>query len=123
MRADAGFSLVEMLAALTVLAIAGLALVQALTQSARAAVMSEDRALAALAAENVFAGWRLDTAGPAARPAQGAYAFAGRNYDWRIETAPTPEDGLIRVTLELSPQGQRPGQPFYTLTRFERAGS
>lgn len=122
MRAEAGFSLVEMLAALTVLAIAGLALVQALTQSARAAVMSEDRALAALAAENVFAGWRLDTAGPA-RPAQGAYEFAGRNYDWRIETAPTPEDGLIRVTLELSPRGQRPGQPFYTLTRFERAGS
>lgn len=120
MRTEAGFSLVEMLATLSVLAIAGLALVQALTQSARAAVMSEDRALAALAAENVMADWRLEAQG-AVRPAQGDYEFAGRAYEWRIQSAPTPEAGLVRVTLEISPQGSRAGEPFHTLTRFERA--
>ncbi|AZU03316.1 type II secretion system protein I [Glycocaulis alkaliphilus] len=120
MRADAGFSLVEMLAALVVLAIAGVALVQALTQSARAATLAEDRALAALAAENVLAEWRLERAGPP-RDASGQYAFAGREYEWRIAVSPTPEAGLVAVNLELSPAGHFTRSSVFTLTHFERA--
>lgn len=120
MRTDSGFSLVEMLAALVVLAIAGLALVQALTQSARAASLAEDRALAALAAENVLAGWRLERAGTP-RAASGRYAFAGRDYEWRIVVSPTQESGLVAVELELSPAGAFNRRPGFTLTHFERA--
>ncbi|MBV5258084.1 type II secretion system protein GspI [Synechococcus moorigangaii CMS01] len=120
MRADAGFSLVEMLVALVVLAVAGLAMVQALTQSARAATLAEDRALAALAAENVLADWRLERTGPP-RTASGQYAFAGRAYEWRIELAQTPEAGLVAVSLEISPAGSFNRRPGFTLTQFERA--
>ncbi len=120
MRADAGFSLVEMLAALVVLAIAGLALVQALTQSARAATLAEDRALAALAAENVMAEWRLERTG-SPRDASGQYVFAGRDYAWRIAIASTPEAGLVAVSLEISPAGRFTRAPSFTLTHFERA--
>lgn len=122
MRAEAGFSLVEMLAALTVLAIAGLALVQALTQSARAGIMTEERTLAALAAENVMADWQLDRTGTP-RAAQGSYAFAGREYEWRIEVRPTPQAGLVEVSLALSPEHHQREAPFYTLTRFERSST
>lgn len=120
MRADAGFSLVEMLAALVVLAIAGLALVQALTQSARAATLAEDRALAALAAENVLADWRLERTGPP-RDASGQYVFAGRDFAWRIAVSPTPEAGLVVVSLEIAPAGRFTRGSTFTLTHFERA--
>lgn len=122
MRADRGFSLVEMLAALTVLAIAGLALVQAVTQSARAGILSEDRALAALAAENIVAEWQLEGTGTP-RAAQGDYVFAGREYDWAIEVRPTAEDGLVEVSVAVWPAGRDANAPNYTLTRFERAAS
>jgi general secretion pathway protein I len=120
MRREDGFSLVEMLAALGVLAIAGLALVSALTQSARAATLSEDRALAALAAETVLTEARLDGAeGLRARSGAGRRTFADREWDWRITLAPTPDPGLERVTVDVSAQGER--RAGYTLTTFQRA--
>jgi len=121
-RADGGFTLVEMLAALVVLAIAGLALVQALTQSARAATLAEDRALAAMAAENVLADWRLERTGPP-RPATGQYAFAGRDYEWSIDISPTAESGLVAVNVELAPASAAGRRPGFVLTHFERAAS
>jgi general secretion pathway protein I len=120
MRREDGFSLVEMLAALGVLAIARLALVSALTQSARAATLAEDRGLAALAAETVLAEARLEGAeGLRARSGAGRRAFAGRDWDWRITPSTTPDPGLERVTVEVSEEGAR--RTGYVLTSFQRA--
>lgn len=122
MSRDAGFSLVEMLAALAVLSIAGLALLNALTQSVRAATHAETRSLEALAAENLLATAQLETIGtPGLRPSSGRYEFAGRDWDWRIDVLPTSQAGLSRVSIEIAEAGQDSGAG-YTLATFRRTG-
>ena len=97
---EAGFSLVEMLAALAVLAIAGLALMNAVTQSGRAAGLARESALARTAAENLMNQALLDaTAQRGIAEADGAYELAGRVYAWRIETFETSDPQLRRVVL------------------------
>lgn len=101
---DHGFSLVEMLAALAVLSIAGLALMNAMTTGVRAASLARDTALAGLAADNILA---LQIAGEDARSLRartGRYELAGRTYDWRLAIAAAPVDNLDRVTLVLTDQ-------------------
>ncbi len=98
--ADAGFSLVEMLAALAVLAIAGLALMNAVTQSGRAAGLARESALARSAAENLMNQAVLDaTAQRGIAEDEGVYELAGRTYAWRIKTFETSDPQLRRVVL------------------------
>ena len=97
---EAGFSLVEMLAALAVLAIAGLALMNAVTQSGRAAGLARESALARTAAENLMNQAVLDaTAQRGIAEEEGVYELAGRVYAWRIETFETTDPQLRRVVL------------------------
>ena len=97
---EAGFSLVEMLAALAVLAIAGLALMNAVTQSGRAAGLARESALARTAAENLMNQAVLDaTAQRGIAEDEGVYTLAGRVYAWRVETFETTDPQLRRVVL------------------------
>ncbi|MEO1038497.1 MAG: type II secretion system minor pseudopilin GspI [Pseudomonadota bacterium] len=118
---QSGFSLVEMLAALAVLAIAGLALMNAVTQSGRAAGMARDAAFAHAAAENLMNQALLD-ADPqlGVRDSDGDYELAGRQYAWRIEVSRTSQPGLQRVLLTLSDEGE--ARILAELTTFKRVG-
>lgn len=98
---DAGFSLVEMLAALAVLAVAGLALMNAMTTGVRAAGLAQETALAGLAADNLLALQIAGDGGQVLRERSGAYALAGVEYDWRLEIDAAPSGGLDEVTLVL----------------------
>lgn len=119
-RAQSGFSLVEMLAALAVLSLAGLALMNAVTASGRSAIIARERALAGLAAETI-----MNTAILQAHPlrgiedSRGVYTLAGVEYSWHVEVEPTPDRGLRRVTLvvfdDRGPAAER--------VSFSRAGS
>lgn len=94
-----GFSLIEMLAALTVLAVAGAALTNAMTSSIRAASIARDVSLAGVAADNVLA---LNIAGEgrqSLRDRSGEYELAGIVYAWRLELEETADPDLSRVTL------------------------
>ena len=120
MASERGFSLIEMLAALGVLAVAGLALTHALTTSARAAVFAQERGLAAVAAENVLSLEVLQGEFiPGAPPRTGEYAIAGREYRWRLTAETAADPALIELTLIVSdPDGE--GE-LYRLTTFQRA--
>lgn len=119
-RSQSGFSLVEMLAALGVLSLAGLALMNAVTASGRSAIIARERALAGMAAESV-----MNIAILEAHPlrgiedSRGVYTLAGIEYAWAIDVEPTPDPALRRVTLVVSddrgPAAERVG--------FTRAGS
>ena len=102
-RRDPGFSLVEMLAALAVLSLAGLALMNAVTSAVRSAIHARERALAAIAAENVLT-LALIEAHPlrGIEDDRGSYELAGTAYEWTIEVEDTPDAALRRVTLTLS---------------------
>jgi len=100
-RSDAGFSLVEMLAALAVLAVAGLALMNAMTTGLRAAGLAQDTALAGLAADNILALQIAGEGGQALRGRTGTYELAGAAYDWRLTVEAAPGGSLDQVTLVL----------------------
>lgn len=98
---QAGFSLVEMLAALAVLAVAGLALMNAMTTGVRAAGLAQENALAGLAADNVLALQIAGQGGQSLRARGGRYALAGIEYDWRLSIDAAPGGRLDQVTLVL----------------------
>lgn len=97
---EAGFSLVEMLAALAILAVAGLALMNAMTTGVRAAGLAQETALAGLAADNILA-LQIAGEGGQLRARSGAYELAGVSYDWRLSIDAAPGASLDQVTLVL----------------------
>jgi len=114
---QAGFSLVEMLAALAILAMSGVALMNALTTSTRAASLSEQMTLAQLAAQNVLSEQLLEVDQPL-RARSGAYDLAGRSYDWILEIEATDQPSLVRVRLVMSdPETEEVYQVLETLRR------
>ena len=79
-RLQAGFSLIEMLAALTILALAGVALMNALTTSARSATLAREMTLAQIAAQNLLSEQILDTDPGQMRERTGEYALGGLSF-------------------------------------------
>ncbi|MFW5662002.1 MAG: type II secretion system minor pseudopilin GspI [Oceanicaulis sp.] len=119
MRREAGFSLIEMLAALAVLAIAGAALTNALTTTVRSAALSEEAALAAMAAETVLATRIVEARGAPLADRTGAIELAGRSYDWTLDVGQSGDPGLDRIELTVS----RDGRDQATLETFVRSGA
>jgi general secretion pathway protein I len=105
-HSQAGFSLVEMLAALAVLAVAGLALMNAMTTGVRAAGLAQETALAGLAADNILALQIAREGGQALRARSGTYGLAGLDYEWRLSIEAAPGGRLDEVTLVLEHDGR-----------------
>ena len=103
---ETGFSLVEMLAALAVLAVAGLALMNAITTGVRAAGLAQETALAGLAADNILALQIAREGGQALRARSGTYELAGLDYEWRLSIEAAPGGRLDQVTLVLEQDGR-----------------
>ncbi len=96
---DQGFSLVEVLAALTILALGGMALTNAMSTSLRSASIARDISLAGVAADNIMA---LNIAGEnrqTLRDRGGAYELGGTTYAWTLELEGTADPFLTRVTV------------------------
>lgn len=96
---DSGFTLIEMMMALAVLAIAGLALMNMTQATTRNTGAVEARALAMLAAENVLNTELLRPGRPQSR--SGTYELAGSEYDWALDVGATDDAGLLRLHLEV----------------------
>ena len=116
-QSQLGFSLVEILVALAILSMAGLALMGSVTQAGRSAILAREQGLAQLAAESVLNTAILEAvSGRGVQPGNGVYALAGIEYRWQLEVAETSDPALRRVVLTLSDdQG-----PVHRLTTFRR---
>ena len=96
---QSGFTLIEMMMALAVLSLAGLALMNMTRETTRNTGAVEERALAMIAAENILGTQWLEPGAPRTR--SGAYALAGTDYDWSLEVSPTDDAGLVHLHLEV----------------------
>jgi general secretion pathway protein I len=114
---DSGFTLIEMMMALAVLAIAGLALMNMTQATTRNTGAVEERALAMLAAENILNTELLRPGRPQSR--SGAYELAGSEYDWSLDVSATDDAGLVRLHLEVREAGS--GRLGAELDTFRRA--
>lgn len=102
-RRTAGFTLVELLVALAVFALMVLALLNLAGESVRSAVAVEQRALAAVVADNQAVQAALLPAGEAANGAAGVERAGDLDWPWERRAQPV-EGGLLRIAIMVRAQ-------------------
>jgi len=113
---QSGFSLIEVMMALVVLALGGIGMLSLMQSSTRNAAVMQERTLAVMAAENLLNQALLDSRlrGGGA----GVYELAGGRYDWQLQLEPTSDRDLQRVILLVNAPGT--GSELARLETFRR---
>lgn len=118
----AGFTLVEVMVALAVVALALPALLFTLHQQVDGTGYLRDKTLAQLVAGNKLAELRLlqHARGVSfSGKDSGVVEMAGRDWSWELETEATAMQDFQRVELRVYPGEDRQGAPLHTLVAFQ----
>ena len=110
----AGFTLVEILVALAIVAVALAAGMRALAQSADGASTLKTRTLSLWVAQNRLANAQLSQTTPAAGSTSGEAEQAGRPFAWRETVSGTPNPAFRKIEILVS----EPQAPDYALARL-----
>ena len=116
-----GFTLVEVMVALAIVAIALPALLMALYQQIDDTAYLRDKTLAYMVAENKLAEIRLvigSTRNLSAGKDSGLASMADRDWYWWVETKTTEMEKFFRVDITVSLDEEQQEQPLYTLSAF-----
>ena len=98
-----GFTLIEVLVALAIVAIGMAAVLETLTSSADTVVYLRDKTFANWAALNQIATVRLAGQQPAEGTSDGDVDFAGRKWHWRQVVTGAQLPGLMRIDVSVRP--------------------
>ena len=109
-----GFTLIEVLVALAIVAVALSAGMRALAQGADGASSLKARTLALWVAENRLARAQLDVSAHGATAASGDETQAGMALAWRQTIGTTPNPAFRRIEIVVT----EPGRPDYALARL-----
>jgi general secretion pathway protein I len=109
-----GFTLVEILVALTIVAVALAAGMRALAQSSDAATLLKQRTLALWVAQNRLALAQLANPWPALGLRAGDAQQAGRTFVWQESVDGTPNPGFRKIEITVAD----PARPDYALARL-----
>ncbi|HET7922781.1 MAG TPA: type II secretion system minor pseudopilin GspI [Gammaproteobacteria bacterium] len=112
-----GFTLIEVLIALAVLAIAMLAVIGTAGTGTRSAAELRDETWAHWVAMNEMTALRVAPTWPALGKQDGDADMAGRKWHWQVNVITTSDPDLLRVDIDVS-AGDRPDQPVSSLTGF-----
>jgi general secretion pathway protein I len=113
-RGARGFTLVEILVALAVLAVALAAGMRAVAQAADGATMLKQRTLALWVAQNRLAAAQLEATWPAPGRRDGNAQQAGSGFVWRETVTETPNPTFRKIEIVVAD----PGEPDYVLARL-----
>jgi general secretion pathway protein I len=111
-----GFTLLEVLVALAVLAVALAAAIKAGSENTANAAYLRDRTHAHWVAMNTVADWQLRGAWPHAGTSTGYATLSGREWRWSATVRNTPDASVRRVDVRVAPR--EGGEPLATLTAF-----
>lgn len=100
-RAASGFTLIEVLVALGIVAIALMAGLQATTALTRNAIRQSDVLLAQICAENELVKLRLSKQMPAVGDSNVSCEQAGRRFNVTLSGRPTPNPNFVRVDAQV----------------------
>jgi general secretion pathway protein I len=113
-RHRAGFTLVEILVALAIVAVALAAGMRAVAQASDGATLLKQRTLALWVAQNRLAAAQLARAWPAIGTRDGDAVEAGARFAWHEHVAGTPNPSFRRIEITVAD----PAQPDYALARL-----
>lgn len=113
-----GFTLVEVMVALMVLALGMVAVYNALGQAARNANGAREQIFADWIAMDRIAELRIAQDWPALGSSNGEIDYGGQVWQWEIDVQETPVDGLRRVDVSVDLDGD--GDPIATRSGFVR---
>ena len=99
MRAEAGFSLIEVMVALAIFGLAAVALIRLQGVSLASAATLSDRQYAAIVARNQALEVMLSAAPPSAD--QGRERAGIRDWEWRRQISPGPDPGTQLISVEV----------------------
>ncbi len=109
-----GFTLIEVLAALVIVALGMLGVIEAVTQSARNGTYLREKTLAHWIAMNVITEQRLQPSRPRSRRPQTNVEFAGQRWRWTMRVTQTQVESMRRMDVAVrqtdtpeSPRWQR----------------
>jgi general secretion pathway protein I len=111
-----GFTLIEVLIALAVIAIALLALTRAASVQVQSFDGLRERSLAGWVAANVLTETRLATTFPPTGRSDGRMQLAGRDWRWTRDVQPTPNSEIRRIEISIFAGEAR--EPSATLSGF-----
>ena len=100
---ESGFTLIEVLVALAIVAIGMAALLSALSSSADSATYLRDKTFAEWVALNRIEEVRLAAALPQEGKTDGDVELAGRKWKWQQEVLKTEVTGVLRVDVRVKP--------------------
>src|SRR3984957_2624604 len=98
-----GFTLIEVLVALAIVAIGMAAVLGTLTSSASTVLFLHDKALSQWIALNQIATTRLTGQVPALGNTDGDLDYAGQKWHWRQEVVATAIQGMVRMDVMVRP--------------------
>jgi len=121
-----GFTLVEVMVALAIVAIAVPSLLFTLDQQIDGTAYLRDRSLAQVVASNRLRELRLALRGGRATlqgTLNGRVELAGRDWFWRVRSIATEVPGLSRVEIRVRDEEGAEVSPLYTLVAFLDTGT
>ena len=116
--APRGFTLIEVLAALVIVALGMLGVIQAVTQTARNGTYLREKTIAHWVAMNVITEQRLQPSPPNASESSDEVELAGQRWRWTLTVTQTAVESMRRMDVAVRPADQPDGDPLATVTGF-----
>ena len=113
-----GFTLIEVLAALVIVALGMLGVIQAVTQTARNGTYLREKTLAHWVALNIITERRLQPSPPEVAESSDEVEFAGRRWRWTLRVTQTEVESLRRMDVSVRPADAPDGSALETVTGF-----
>jgi general secretion pathway protein I len=122
-RNGRGFTLIEVLVALAIVAIGMLAVFKVLGDTAHNVAYLRDRSFASWIADNRLTEVRLSGEMPSVDEIEGDLEFAGRRWLWVQKVANTQVEGLRRVEISVRREDDAEGSSLVSLAGFVGAAA
>ncbi|MBT1446087.1 type II secretion system minor pseudopilin GspI [Shewanella sp. JM162201] len=102
MRRERGMTLLEVMMALVIFAIAAISLTKSMSEMMANLPILEERTLAQWVADNQMVDARLETGFPELGKKDGETELAGRTWYWRKEVIKTTDDNFRLIRIKIS---------------------